>query len=227
MISRMLHAVVVSGISLAGLAGCATTDKNPSAQLEGANRNLSDQLARAKNDVDACHRDREGLNQRLAEALRAADQLRTQLASQPAPVAAEEPAPGWTAVPGGAMIAIEDDVLFASGKAVLRDQAKKTLDQVASTINGTYASKDILVFGHTDDRPIKKSGWDDNWQLSTERSLAVVRYLKERSVSTDRLVAAGCGEYRPRAKNDTDSNRQRNRRVEIFAIDPQSRTGRR
>jgi outer membrane protein OmpA-like peptidoglycan-associated protein len=56
--------------------------------------------------------------------------------------------------------------------------------------------------------------------------LAVVRYLKERGVATDRLVAAGCGEHRPRTKNDSEPSRFSNRRVEIFAIEPQSRTGR-
>lgn len=223
MIRRM---TLVGFATLAMVAlGCASNGKNQTAQLEGANRNLNDQLARTRGELDACQRDRDGLNQRLADALRAADQLRTQLAAQTA--VSEEPAPGWTAVPGGAMIAIDDSVLFASGKAVLREQAKKTLDAVASTINGQYGSKDILVFGHTDDRPIRKSGWEDNWQLSAERSLAVVRYLKERGVAADRLVAAGCGEFRPRAGNDSETNRQRNRRVEIFAIDPQSRTGRR
>jgi len=140
---------------------------------------------------------------------------------------AAQPAPaGWTAVPGGGMIAIEENILFPPGKIALRDEAKKTLDAIVSTLEGEYSGKDIMVFGHTDDRPIKKSGWDDNWQLSTERSLAVVRYLAEHGVNAERLVAAGCGEHRPRAANTSEPNRLSNRRVEIFAIDAQARTGR-
>jgi chemotaxis protein MotB len=124
------------------------------------------------------------------------------------------------------MIAIEENILFAPGKVTLRDEARKTLDAIVSTLEGEYGSKDIMVFGHTDDRPIKKSGWADNWQLSTERGLAVVRYLREHGVAAERLVAAGCGEYRPRVPNTTEPNRLSNRRVEIFAIDAQARTGR-
>jgi chemotaxis protein MotB len=149
--------------------------------------------------------------------------VRAELAGRPL---VEQAPAGWTAVPGGGMISIEENILFGPGKAVLRDEARKTLDGIASTLSGEYGNKDIMVFGHTDDRPIKKSGWNDNWQLSTERGLAVVRYLKEHSVSPDRLVAAGCGEYRPRVPNTTEPNRLSNRRVEIFAIDAAPRTGR-
>jgi len=225
MLRRMCGCGIAVVVFAGLMGGCASTDKDRAAGLEGANRDLNGQLARARTDIEACNRERDSLNRRLTEALQSAESLRAQLANAPVPV--EEPAPGWTAVPGGAMIAIDDSVLFAPGKVVLRQEAKKTLDSVASTINGKYSTKDILVFGHTDDQPIKKSGWEDNWQLSSERALAVVRYLKGHNVAADRLVAAGCGENRPRAKNDSESGRLQNRRVEIFAIEPQSRTGRR
>jgi chemotaxis protein MotB len=211
-------------VACVAFSGCANGDKDRTAAMDAENKNLAGQLSRARGDLDAANRDREALNRRLAGATQDVESLRAQLANRPEPPA--EVAPGWTAVPGGAMIAINDDVLFASGKAVLREEAKRTLDGVVSAIQGEYGTKDIMVFGHTDDRPIKKSGWEDNWQLSTERSLAVVRYLKERGVATDRLVAAGCGEHRPRTKNDSEPSRFSNRRVEIFAIEPQSRTGR-
>jgi chemotaxis protein MotB len=191
--------------------------------LEERNRQLNNQLNRARADLDAATRDRAALDQRLAAAIRDVDSLRAQLSDRPEPEAA--PA-GWTAVPGGGMIAIEESILFAPGKVTLREEARRTLDGIVSTIEGEYAGKDIMVFGHTDDRPIKKSGWADNWQLSTERALAVVRYLREHGVSAARLVAAGCGENRPRVENNTEPNRLANRRVEIFAIDAQPRTGR-
>ena len=151
------------------------------------------------------------------------DGLRAQLASIPEPV---ETAPGWTAVPGGAMIALEGNVLFAPGKTTIRNEAKRALDGVVSAIQGDYDGKDILVFGHTDNSPIRKSGWKDNWQLSTERALAVVRYLASEGVSAGRLAACGCGEHRPRNATSSDTGRAKNRRVEIFAIEPQAKTGR-
>lgn len=203
--------------------GCASQDKAKLGSLEERNRQLTNQLNKANSDLEAAMRERDAFNARLANALRDADALRAQMVEKPD---AQPAPPGWTAVPGGGMIAIEDDLLFAPGKAALRDEARRTLDKIVSTINGEYGSKDIMVFGHTDDRPIKKSGWADNWQLSTERSLAVVRYLREHGVEPNRLVAAGCGENRPRTPNTTEPNRTANRRVEIFAIEPQSKTGR-
>ena len=220
--STILRMVPV-GLLAVIASGCATNAKQDMATLEDRNRNLAAQLNKARSDLDAAQRDRAALDQRLAGAIRDVDSLRAELAGRPEPQTAPS---GWTAVPGGGMIAIEENILFAPGKVTLREEARKTLDAIVSTLEGEYGGKDIMVFGHTDDRPIKKSGWADNWQLSTERSLAVVRYLREHGVSAERLVAAGCGENRPRVPNSTEPNRLSNRRVEIFAIDAQARTGR-
>ena len=214
------RAMSVLGAAL--LAGGCANPKNM-ADMEAQNQILRGQLNRSNADLASAMKERDLLNDRLKAALRDSDSLKAELAGRPI----VEPTPaGWTAVPGGGMIAIEENILFAPGKAVLRDEARRTLDGIVSTLGGEYANKDILVFGHTDDRPIKKSGWQDNWQLSTERGLAVVRYLKEHDVAADRLVAAGCGEFRPRVANTSEPNRLSNRRVEIFAIDAQPGTGR-
>lgn len=213
---------IVSSLALVTLVGCASAGKPSAADLEDRNNKLAAQLNKTRNDLEAERRARADLDQRLAAAIRDVDGLRSQVNTSPI-----EPAPaGWTAVPGGGMIAIEENILFQPGKITLREEAKKTLDAIVSTLEGEYSGKDIMVFGHTDDRPIKKSGWDDNWQLSTERGLAVVRYLAEHGVKADRLVAAGCGEHRPRVANSSEPNRLSNRRVEIFAIEAQARTGR-
>jgi len=215
--------IVPVGLLAAVASGCAANAKQDMAALEDRNRNLAAQLNKTRGDLDAAQRDRAALDQRLAGAIRDVDSLRAELAGRPEPQTAPT---GWTAVPGGGMIAIEENILFAPGKVTLRDEARKTLDAIFSTLEGEYGGKDIMVFGHTDDRPIKKSGWADNWQLSTERSLAVVRFLREHGVGAERLVAAGCGENRPRVANNSEPNRLSNRRVEIFAIDAQGRTGR-
>ena len=201
--------------------GCANDMKARITMLEEANTNLTEQLNYSRGELDAAYREREDLTGRLAEAARELDDLHAQLARGPEP---EPTAQGWTAVPGGAMIAIEGSVLFAPGQASLRKDSRRTLDAVASTLQGEYGGKDILVFGHTDDQPIRKSGWTDNWQLSTERSLAVVRHLSDQGITISRLVACGCGEHRPRVPNTSPANRAKNRRVEIFAIEPQTHT---
>ena len=86
-------------------------------------------------------------------------------------------------------------------------------------VNSEYATHDVLVYGHTDDVPIKKSGWKDNFELSAQRALSVVRYIQGRGVNPTRLVAAGCGEHRPVVANTSSASRTKNRRVEIYALD--------
>jgi chemotaxis protein MotB len=198
--------------------GCASKDKSRISMLEDANRNLTERLNLTRGELETRSRDEAEMNRRLQSALADVSALRDQLAAQPIP---QDTASGWTAVPGGAMIAIDGRVLFAPGKATLRNEARKTLDSIRSTIQGEYADKDVLVIGHTDNQPIKKSGWADNYQLSTERALAVVRHLREQGVAPARLLAGGFGENRPRVENTSMSNRAANRRVEIFALDPQ------
>lgn len=221
--SRAMWRVAVIGIGM-GCAlgsGCAAQKKVP--ELEADNQKLRGDLSATQAALANAQRERDMLNSRIRGMQNDIDALRADLAGRPI----VEPAPaGWTAVPGGGMISIEENILFAPGKAVLRDEARKTLDGIVSTLSGEYGSKDIMVIGHTDDRPIKKSGWADNFELSAERGLAVVRYLKDHGVAPDRLVAAGCGEHRPRVPNTTEPNRLSNRRVEIFALESTARSGR-
>ncbi len=203
-------------VVMPALAGCATKDKQQIALLHETNRDLVERLNATQAQMDAAERDRRGLDQRLLTALAELGDLEARLADRPA---LEPAAAGWTPIPGGAMIAIDARVLFAPGRVALRDKARQTLDGIASTLQGEYAGKDVLVVGHTDDRPIKKSGWTDNLQLSSERALAVSRYLQQRGVSPTRLIAGGAGEFRPRSDNTSDANRATNRRVEILAIE--------
>ncbi len=211
------------------LTGCSD-HKQRFALLEQRNRDLSAQLDKVRGELRNAAQYAADADQfatetdrRLLASVDEADRLRARLEEMS--VQKEAP-PGWTAVPGGAMIAIEGSVLFASGKAELRAEAERTLDALASTIKAQYPDKDILVFGHTDNAPIKTSTWADNWQLSTERALAVVRALQQRRLPPARLAACGCGEFRPLGDNVSDASRTRNRRVEIFALDAQPRTGR-
>lgn len=223
MIRTCLTYVAVAGLaSVSG--GCAQQQGPRIAQLREVNRNLTERLNMMGSDLDMVTRDRDTLGSQLDQsaldlaAMQAnLDILQGDLDARPIP---QDTAPGWTPVPGGAMIAIESGLLFAPGKGVIRKEARRTLDAVVSAVQGEYAEKDILVIGHTDDVPIKKSGWTDNYQLSTERALAVVRFLKDHGVSAKRLIAAGCGEHRPRGPNSSDANRAANRRVEILATTP-------
>lgn len=73
----------------------------------------------------------------------------------------------------------------------------------------------VDVVGHTDSDPIKKSKWKDNWQLSAERALAVLRYLNSKGISSEKIRAVAAGSSRPVASNKSSSGKAQNRRVEI------------
>ena len=176
-----------------------------------ANQDLADQLSQARTDMGLARRDLATLNKRVLAASRDVDQMRAEMAN--APAAAPSPAPPVT------MITAITSEVFNVGKATLRDEARTALDAAVSRIQGEFAGRDILIIGHTDDRPIKKSGWQDNYQLSSERALAVLRYLRDHGVPPDRLIAGGCGEHRAQSANKTAAGRTANRRVEIYAVD--------
>jgi len=74
----------------------------------------------------------------------------------------------------------------------------------------------IQIEGHTDDISIKNGQFPSNWELSSARALAVLRFLLDKSgIEPGRLSAAGYGKYHPIAPNDSSENRRLNRRVDI------------
>lgn len=119
----------------------------------------------------------------------------------------------------GLVITFVAEVLFDSGKAVLRSQALQTLDKISGVLTTTVSQHDVGIEGHTDNVPIRHSGWKSNWELSTARALSVLHYLiEEHGIDPNRLAATGYGEYRPVASNDAAEGRAKNRRVEIVIL---------
>lgn len=119
----------------------------------------------------------------------------------------------------GLVITVVGDLVFDSGKAKIRQEAHNVLDKVGRFLKEDVSQFNVGIEGHTDDQPIKHSGWKSNWELSSARALSVLHYLvKEEGISPKRLSAIGYGEYRPVASNDTREGRQLNRRVEIVIL---------
>ena len=74
----------------------------------------------------------------------------------------------------------------------------------------------LRVDGHTDDVPVNPGGrFKDNWDLSSARAIAVVKFLIANGVAPKRLVAAGFGQYQPLDPEDTPEARAKNRRIEL------------
>ena len=119
----------------------------------------------------------------------------------------------------GLVITFVDKVLFDSGKAQIKEGAFSALDKVSGVIRKRVSDRDIGIEGHTDNVPIKHSGWKSNWELSTARATSVLHYLvDEGKVNPARCSAIGYGEFRAVASNDTPEGRQENRRVEIVIM---------
>jgi chemotaxis protein MotB len=116
---------------------------------------------------------------------------------------------------GTITVTLPNAILFDSGKAQLKRATSVELDHIYSVLRDKYAGKEIEVVGHTDSDPIKKSKWKDNWELSAQRALSVLRYLVKKGISPDNIKAAGRGASQPIASNSTSSGKARNRRVEI------------
>lgn len=106
-------------------------------------------------------------------------------------------------------------LLFDSGKAVLKKDAKELLDKIGDILL-TYPDSLIEVIGHTDNVPISTSQFRDNMDLSYYRARAVMDFLIEsKEIPREQIQTSGRGEDAPIASNDTEEGRALNRRVEI------------
>jgi len=119
----------------------------------------------------------------------------------------------------GLVITFVSEIFFDSGKAKIKEDGKITLDKVTEVLNRDVPNSNVAVEGHTDNDPIKYSGWKSNWELSSARALAVLHHLiGEGKIKPQRLSANGYGEFHLVAPNDTAQNKQKNRRVEIVIL---------
>ncbi len=122
---------------------------------------------------------------------------------------------------GKLTVNILDRIMFESGEAVLKPDGEAVLLKVG-TILKAHPSLKVHVIGHTDNVPIKSSArsrFGSNWELSTARAIAAVRFLTEKGeVDPRQLGAVGYGEFRPVADNATAQGRARNRRIAITVI---------
>ncbi len=116
---------------------------------------------------------------------------------------------------GTITVTLQNRILFSPGQAKLKKATSRELDHIQSVLKSKYSGRQVDVVGHTDSDPIKLSGWADNWELSGERALSVLRYLVKRGLAEDEIRAVGCGAARPVDSNATPAGKAKNRRVEI------------
>jgi outer membrane protein OmpA-like peptidoglycan-associated protein len=110
----------------------------------------------------------------------------------------------------GLQVTFESGLLFDYDSDVLRAEARKNLSTLAASLE-KYPNTELLIVGHTD-----ATGPDAyNMTLSERRAAAAANYLTAQGVTRTRLRSAGRGETEPVAANDSETNRQKNRRVEV------------
>ena len=116
-------------------------------------------------------------------------------------------------------IRISEGTLFEPGSDVLLSEAMPVIDEVARVLTGL--PNGIRIEGHTDNVPISTARFPSNWDLSTARSLKILKYfIDAHGYDPRKLSALGFGEFRPIDTNDTPSGRIKNRRVDIMVLDP-------
>lgn len=117
----------------------------------------------------------------------------------------------------------KSDLLFPLGSDNLGDQVAGPLREFAQILKSVDAQGfDVIVVGHTCTTPIAKPETrrehKTNWHLSAHRAISVMTALRSDGVPEPRMGVMGYGEWRPIAANDTEANKAKNRRVEIFLV---------
>ena len=205
-------ALLISVVSIALLPGCTDWQKKYE-YLDVENQNLKGRFERLQAESNQ-------YAQRISQDQQTIDELQRQideLNKTPAQATGFEGLDvSFDPSAGTITVTLPNAILFDSGKATLKKATNTELDHIRSVLRSKYAGKEVDVVGHTDTDPIKKSPWDDNWELSAQRALTVARYLIKRGIPEGQIRASGCGPARPIASNATASGKAKNRRVEII-----------
>ncbi len=119
----------------------------------------------------------------------------------------------------GMVITINDKVLFDSGSAKIKKTAFPTLTKIGKLLKAKFYDHIIKVEGHTDNDSINTVLFPSNWELSSARSSAIVRYLISNfKFKKERMSAVGYADAHPLVENTTQENKQKNRRVQIVVL---------
>ncbi len=113
------------------------------------------------------------------------------------------------------------ELLFSSASAELNAEGRAELRKFATSLISISAEIPpelnwiLRVDGHTDNRPIRNAPYESNWELSAARAISVVKFLISVGVPSERLAAAGFGEFQPLDPANNSFAWARNRRIEM------------
>jgi chemotaxis protein MotB len=115
------------------------------------------------------------------------------------------------------------DLLFPLGSDVVKESSMGALQSFVNILKSAAAADfEVVVIGHTDNKPIQKSTTKEkhptNWHLSSHRSIAVSNAIQKFGYAPNRVAVVGCAEFRPIAENSSESGASQNRRVDIYIV---------
>ncbi len=119
-------------------------------------------------------------------------------------------------VNGRLVIEMASRILFRPGRASLSRKGQKALKKLGAILK--KVDRHFQVAGHTDDRPVKRSKYKDNWELAAIRAVKVVRLLRKVGVPGKHVSAAAFSSFQPVHTNRTRIGRRLNRRIEITLL---------
>ncbi|OIQ48932.1 Motility protein B [Pseudodesulfovibrio hydrargyri] len=127
---------------------------------------------------------------------------------------------GVSADRDGVVFRANSAALFMPNTAELRPEAGKMLDAVIKVLKDYKLN--LVVRGHTDDRPVHTAKYPSNWELSAARAAVALDYIVNKGgIEINRAKAVGYADTRPEVPNDTEADRLRNQRVEFYMHMPQ------
>ena len=189
-----------------------------------AARKIAAERNELQQDKSALEREKESLRAKLTEIESELQRIREQ--SQRSITAIQERFKDTVGAvlddAGRLKLDVKGKILFETGSAILSTEGKALLDAISEEVllNADYSAYAIRVEGHTDNTPISGDALR-NWNLSTERAIAAVKYLQEHAnVTAERLAATGYAFYQPIDTAETPEAKAKNRRIEIILVPP-------
>lgn len=189
----------LAGAAAGGLLGSLIGDVYEQKEIENLKNQIAEkdkEIARLKGENEQLRKEKEDLEKRLADCMKQLEKYKP-----------------YTISLGG-------EVLFNSGKATLKPAGKEMLKRAAQYIKENYPDRNIVIQGHTDNVPIKYSGYKSNWELGAARSLTVLHFLIDQcGIPSERISAQTFGKFKPADDNSTSAGKSHNRRT-VIAIMP-------
>jgi chemotaxis protein MotB len=126
----------------------------------------------------------------------------------------------------GLKIRLDSSLLFEPGSAAIRPEFEDVLKVVSDKLGEFETGLQIQVEGHTDSQPMFSAIYPSNWELSTARASAVVRYFlnREKAFIPQQFSVTGFAETRPVAENETEAGRSKNRRIDLVLTQVEQKT---